>query len=128
MARNCGQYLQYYRFGRANRAAVGLRAPVTVGEGVTVQFQVFLDVHPTMLWLQLPEEQGRWYPAAVARRRIPMVHLMADVLITKEPGLDLGSLWLGQPATEYRWAMAHDQAEPFRPHPWPWPPLEQRSG
>lgn len=94
-----------------------------------MQLRVFLDAHPTKtkLWLQLPDDEERWYPVAVARGRIPPAHLAADVLITKAPGLDVGSLWLDELATGYRWALEHAQADLFRPHPWPWPPLEQRA-
>ncbi|HUZ02726.1 MAG TPA: hypothetical protein VMU89_20470 [Thermomicrobiaceae bacterium] len=94
--------------------------------GVTVQLSRFLDAHSTKLWLQLPGDEAHWFPAAAARTRIPPAHLTADALVTKAPGLDSGSLWIEDLAVGYRWAMAHDRADPFRPHPWPWPPLEQR--
>lgn len=89
--------------------------------------KVFFDVHPTMLWIQLPGEEERWYPVAEARQRIPASHLGSDALITKLPGLDSGSLWIEELAIGYRWALTHDEPDLFRPHPWPWPPLEQRA-
>ena len=91
-----------------------------------MQLGDFLDAHPTKLWVQLPDEQ-RWYPAAVARARIPASHLASPVLITKAPGLDTGALWIEELATGYRWAMEHDRPDLFRPHPWPWPPLDERA-
>ena len=92
-----------------------------------MQFATFLDAHPTTLWIQLPGDPERWYPVALARARIPPAHLAADALITKAPGLDVGSLWIEDLGLEYRLAMEHDHPDPFRPHLWPWPPLEQRA-
>ena len=93
-----------------------------------MQLATFLDAHPTMLWLQLPDAPGRWYRVGTARGRIPPAHLAADALITKSPGLDTGALWIEELTVEYRWAMEHDHADVFRPHPWPWPPLAERAG
>ena len=92
-----------------------------------MRLRTFLDVHPTMLWLQFPDDEERWYPVAAAVGRIPPAHLSADALVTKTPGLDVGSLWIDELGTGYRWALEHDGPNPFRPHPWPWPPLEQRA-
>ena len=91
-----------------------------------MQLGQFLATHLRALWIQFPSDEEHWYPVAVARARIPPAHLVADVLITKLPGLDTGSLWIDELAMGYRWALARDQADPFRPQPWPFPPLEQR--
>jgi hypothetical protein len=50
-----------------------------------------------------------------------------DLRLIAPRGLLDGSLWLDELATGYRWALEHDRPTPFRPHPWPWPPLEQRA-
>jgi hypothetical protein len=95
--------------------------------GTSMTLAEFLAQHGRV-WIQLPDDAGHWYPAAVIIPRIPRAHLDREVIVTRELGLDIGHAWVAGVNVGYRWALQHDVPVHFHPYPWPFPPLEQRGG
>jgi len=62
------------------------------------------------LWVQSPDDGGRWYAALEAARRVPAAHLAMEVWVSQGAGADAGVLWLEAAAVGYRWARPRRQS------------------
>lgn len=63
----------------------------------------FLSGNPDV-WVESPEDGGRWYAALEAAQRVPVAHLEMEVWVSQGAGADAGLLWLEAAAVGYRWA------------------------